>query len=351
MQADDIAADLQQQVLQAHHAQSGLRIVGGGSKDFYVPAVDAPPIDVSAHRGIVNYAPSELVVTARAGTRIAELNAILKEHHQCLTFEPPEFDGQATLGGSIATAIAGPGRVFSGGTRDAMLGVKLLSGDGKIEHFGGEVMKNVAGYDVSRLMCGAQGSLGIILEVSIKVMPIKPHACFQYACDAAEAIQHMHDWMQHGRGLSGLAYDGAHLHVRLEREADAITTHKQHFGVPLQQADDQFWEDVREWRHPSMQIGDGLWRIHWPPCTPPIMEANTSLLDWGGQRQFIPAAGANASIRQQVQGRGGHTHLHTAAGVDGAELPQPLLALHRRIKASFDPHAVLNPGRLVPLTP
>ncbi|NDA71463.1 MAG: glycolate oxidase subunit GlcE, partial [Betaproteobacteria bacterium] len=214
---------LRQRVLDAAEHQIPLRLRGSGSKDFYGEAARGELLDVSVHQGIVRYEPTELVITAKAGTPLSQIEQTLAEHRQMLAFEPPHFGPKATIGGMVAAGLSGPRRASSGAVRDFVLGLSLMDAKGQVLRFGGEVMKNVAGYDLSRLNVGALGTLGLIVDVSIKVWPMPAASeTIWLAMDAANAIEHVNRWAAEPWPLTASAWVDGHLILRLEGAQAAV---------------------------------------------------------------------------------------------------------------------------------
>jgi glycolate oxidase FAD binding subunit len=346
----DISAALQQQVMDALHDGAPLDIAGGGSKSFLGRTTSALQIDVSMHRGIAEYDPRELVLTARSGTTLQEIETALAQANQMLAFEPPHFGDNATLGGTIACALSGPRRPYAGSARDFVLGCKLLNGRGEILRFGGKVMKNVAGYDVSRLMAGAHGTLGILLEISLKVLP-RPAASITVAreCGAAEAISGMSALLGKPYPVDAACHHGGLCYVRISGSAQAVREARTRIPGDAVQDADAFWHGLREHQLPFFNRSGALYRIVIKPATPPLNIEGAWLLDWGGAQRWLYSNESIASIRHRVELAGGHATVFR--GSDHAEeifqpLPGPLLTIHQRLKASFDPGNIFNRGRL-----
>ena len=360
MTEQDISAVLQQQVLDAFQSETPLNITGGGSKTFLGRATaQAQPnhtqrVDVSMHRGIVDYDPRELVLTARSGTPLQEIEAALAEAGQMLAFEPPHFGNNATLGGAIACGLSGPRRPYSGSARDFVLGCKLLSGRGEILRFGGQVMKNVAGYDVSRLMAGAYGTLGILLEISLKVLP-RPAASITVAreCSPAEAIATMSGLLSKPQPVDGACYHGDHCYVRISGSAQAVKEARTKISGEVVAEAETFWHALREHQLAFFHHRSMLYRIMVKPATSPLHIEGAWLLDWGGAQRWLYSNDDTEAIRHRVTLAGGHVAVFR--GGDHAEKPLPeifqplsgpLLTIHQRLKASFDPKNIFNRGRL-----
>lgn len=343
----DIATQLQARVQDALAEKTPLAIRGGGSKAFHGRRVSGEPLDVTGHAGIVSYAPTELVVTVRCGTLLTELEGVLAQQGQMLPFEPPHFIGGATVGGMVAAGLSGPRRPWSGAVRDAVLGVKLLTGRGEILNFGGQVMKNVAGYDVSRLLAGSLGSLGVILEVSLKVLPLpaKEITLVQEA-DAATALARLTAWQGKAWPLSASLHDGERLWVRLSGAHAGVNAARDAVGGEEVQAP-SFWVHARDHALPFFDVAKPLWRISVPPATPVMDLPGAWLTEWGGAQRWLISDASAAVIRAAAAAVGGHATLfrgHDGQGEVFQPLPAPLFGLHKRLKASFDPAGILNPG-------
>jgi glycolate oxidase FAD binding subunit len=350
----DRTETLTDQVRAACARRESLRIVGGDTKRFYGRQVAGTPLDVAGHAGILTYDPSELVLTARAGTRLADVEATLHGRGQHLPFEPPEFGSAATLGGTIATGLAGPARVARGPVRDHVLGATLLSGDGRVLKFGGEVMKNVAGYDVSRLLAGSLGVLGVLLDVSLKVLPLPPATqTLRVACDADRALAWLHDATRRGHTVSASFWHADELHARLEgatTSLDALSVTSGGEVLPVEEAT-AFWRDVREHRLAFFAgTAAPLWRLHVPANSDPAPcdRVGRWAFEWHGAQRWL--IGVDAGTAHALAHRvGGHATLFRGAGPDDevfAPLAAPLLALHDSVKRVFDPQGILNRGRM-----
>ena len=348
----DISERLQQQVLDATKTSQPLQIRGGGSKMFLGHVADATLLDVSGHRGIVSYDPVELVITARAGTPLSELEQTLAESGQILPFEPPHFGLNATLGGTIACGLSGPGRSFSGSARDYVLGMKVINGRGEVLNFGGQVMKNVAGYDCSRLMAGAMGTLGVILEVSLKVLP-KQAAEITLITETtpSQALETMNRWSGKSLPLSAACYDGDNLYLRLSGATTAVESARQLIGGELHSDSDAFWQTVKEHQHPFFQSELPLWRLSIAAETAAIDLPGSWFIDWCGAQRWLLSDSSPELIREQAQAAGGHATLfyRGTTKTETFQLPERgVMQLHHRLKQAFDPAGILNPGRLYP---
>lgn len=331
-----------------------LRLRGGGSKDFYGGEPRGEPLDTREHAGIVEYEPTELVVTARCGTPLAALEAALAERGQMLPFEPPHFGAGATLGGCVAAGLSGPRRAAAGAVRDFVLGARLLDGRANEVAFGGRVMKNVAGYDVARLLAGSLGTLGLILEVSLKVLP-RPAAetTLRLALGEPEALAALNRWAGQPLPISASAWREGELHLRLSGAPSALAAAARQIGGEAIAPDTaaRLWESVREQTHSFFSDGMPLWRLSVPSHAPRLALAGDTLIEWGGALRWLRSDADAASVRAAASAAGGHATLFRggdkSAGVF-APLAPALARLHRGLKAAFDPAGVFNPGRLYP---
>jgi glycolate oxidase FAD binding subunit len=354
----DVIERWQERIRDAAANGGKLRPKGGGSKDFYGGRLDGEVLDTREWRGVVAYEPTELVITARSGTSLSEVEATLAEHGQMLAFEPPRFGGNAnaaTLGGVVAAGLAGPRRQLAGSVRDFVLGVRLLDGHGDLLHFGGEVMKNVAGYDVARLMAGSLGTLGVLVEVSLKVLP-RPRAetTLVFSASAAQAVDWLNAWSGQPLPLSGSCWVDDVLSVRLSGAPAAVEAAVTKLGGEGRDEAAAFWLSLRDQTHAFFADRTPLWRLALPSACPPLRLPGAQAIEWGGSQRWLKSAAPASDIRGIVAAAGGHATLF--AGADDATrahgvftpLAPPLLAIHRRLKTAFDPAGVFSPGRLYP---
>ena len=344
----DIAQDLAKQVRDAAERRQPLRLVGLDSKASYGHAVQGEALHLSAHRGITSYEPTELVLSARAGTPIPDIEAALAANGQMLAFEPPGFSGTASLGGAMASGLGGPRRPWGGAPRDLMLGMTLLDGRGRILHFGGEVMKNVAGYDLSRLMAGALGTLGALLEVSIKVLPApKVERSLVLNLSRDRALQLMREVARQPAPLSGACHLDDRLYLRLSGNAASVAAWEKQIGGDGG-AGTGFWLDLRDHGLAFFDSDRPLWRLSLPPATPRLDCEQQVLTDWAGAQRWVYSSSSATEIRDEVAKAGGHAILFRH-GDGKTPVFHPLdpvrERLQRGLKEVFDPHGILNPGR------
>ncbi len=346
----DLSEELQQQIKRAVAARTSLQICAGLSKSFLGNRAIGEPISTAEHRGIVSYDPAELVITARSGTPLADVESALAERGQKLSFEPPHFGDRATLGGTIACGLSGPARPFAGAARDQVLGVKLINGRGELLKFGGQVMKNVAGYDVSRLMCGAMGTLGLLLEVSLKVVPAAgAEITLRREMSAEGALQQMLQSAALPLPLTAACYDGSAVYLRLSSTNDAVAAAaKKLVGYAVVDSG-LFWQQLREQRLAFFNDSRPLWRLSVPVSSAILTLPGDQLIDWGGAQRWLKSDADAGDIRRAVDAIGGHATLFRAGQKSCPAfhpLAPELLALHRKLKQAFDPHGLFNPGRL-----
>jgi glycolate dehydrogenase FAD-binding subunit len=352
---------LHDRVMDARDSKTVLDIRGGGTKCFYGNPPRGEAFDVRELSGITSYEPTELVVTALAGTPVAELEAVLADRGQCMPFEPPRFGPGGTVGGMVAAGLAGPARASVGPLRDFVLGVSLLNGMGEVLTFGGQVMKNVAGYDVSRLMAGSMGILGVICEVSLKVMPaLAASRTLYFDIDEADALRQLNAFAGETIPLSASSWHEGRLLVRLAGATTAVTrVHERLGGRDVDpQVAGSWWADIRDHRHPffdlthnDLERGECLWRLSLPDTTRPISLPGAQFIEWGGAQRWWRSSAPATLVRSAAAAVGGHATLVRAADKSPgvfASLTQSLMQVHRRLKNAFDPVGIFNPGRLYP---
>lgn len=328
-----------------------LRIRGGGSKDFYGQALNGEVLDTREYAGIVAYEPTELYITAKCGTPLAEIEAALAEKGQCLACEPPRFSADSTIGGVVASGLSGPRRSSAGAVRDFVLGVKLLDGEARPLTFGGQVMKNVAGYDVSRLIAGSLGTLGLIAEVTLKVLP-KPvaEATLRFEMGQQEALDQLNRWAGQPLPIVASAWQDGVLTLRLAGARAAVDSAMKKLGDG-RAAESGFWDGLRDQRLPFFAT-EMLWRLSAPSIAPPLALPGEQLIEWGGALRWLKSDASPETIRAATTAVGGSATLYRAPAElkqrvgAFAPLPAPLMQIHRNLKAAFDPQGIFNPGRL-----
>jgi glycolate oxidase FAD binding subunit len=345
----DHTSALVEQVREASARRLPMRIVGGDTKRFYGRETGGTALATREHSGILRHDPAELVLTARGGTPLAEIEASLAAKGQRLPFEPPHFGAGATLGGTVACGLSGPARAWSGPLRDFVLGARVLTGDGRVLRFGGEVMKNVAGYDVARLMAGSLGILGVLLDVSLKVLPLPPgERTLALEMDEATALTRLPDLARSALPLSAGSWIDGCAYLRFEGSDATLDEIQRRLGGAVICDSLRFWMELREHRLPFFAGDLPLWRCTVPPLAPRLSLAGTPLIEWNGlQRWYRCSPGVTAF--EAAAAVGGHATLFrdAPAGVDVfSPLPPAMLRLHRALKREFDPAGVLNPGRM-----
>jgi glycolate oxidase FAD binding subunit len=360
MAADPALAALVERVRAARADQTTLNITGGNTKAFYGEAPRGEPLDLRPLAGISSYEPSELVVTVRAGTPLAECG-------QCLPFEPPRFAalandyvGGGTVGGMVAAGLAGPARAAVGGVRDYVLGATLLNGKAELLSFGGQVMKNVAGYDVSRLLAGSMGLLGVICEVSLKVLPVPvASTTLRFELTEAAALQQLARWGGQPLPVNASAWWAGTLVLRLSGAAAAVQSAARQLGgevvdpalatafwTGLRDQTDEFFAGARQ----AVAAGATLWRLSVASTAAPLALEGAQMVEWGGAQRWVLSSAPPARLREAAAGAGGHATAFRGAKTDGALAPlsAPLARIHQALKTAFDPDRVFNPGRLYP---
>jgi glycolate oxidase FAD binding subunit len=369
MPIDDPALQvLVERVRSAREAGTPLCIRGNGSKDFYGEAPQGETLDVTPLAGISSYEPTELVVSARCGTPLATLEAALAANGQCLPFEPPRFAPSAsagfhggTVGGMVAAGLSGPSRAVVGSLRDHVLGATLLNGRAEVLSFGGQVMKNVAGYDLARLLVGSMGTLGVILEVSLKVLPVAPaSATLRFEMDEASALRRLNEWAGQPLPINASAWWDGTLVLRLSGALAAVNAAIVTLGGELIEPEfgTVFWQGLRDHddeffikAERAVAHGASLWRLSLPSTAPPLQLAGETLIEWGGAQRWLATALPAATVRDAATRVGGHATLFRATDKSAGVLTPlraPLDRIHRQLKTSFDPSGIFNPGRLYP---
>jgi glycolate oxidase FAD binding subunit len=358
---DAVIAGWQARIRAAALSGSPLRIRGGGTKDFYGQELAGDVLETTPCEGIVDYDPTELVITVRAGTRLAHVERTLRAEGQMLACEPPRFGDEATIGGFVSAGLSGPRRPYAGAVRDIVLGVRVLDGKGDHLSFGGRVMKNVAGFDVPRLMAGALGTLGILTEVSLKCLPMpKAETTRVFQCPADEAIRMTNEWGGKPLPITATAYHAGRLAIRLSGAPSAVEAAVAKVGgtaLPGNDSGGAFWRSVKEQTQPfflaAAEPDAALWRLSVNSTAPYTDLGGEQLIEWGGALRWLLANERTEvpRVREWARGHGGHATLYRAADKKiGAfqPLPDALAGLHRRLKGAFDPAGILNPRRMYP---
>jgi glycolate oxidase FAD binding subunit len=349
---DGALQQLRERVMDANAAGTSLRLRGAGTKDFYGERCAGELLDLRGYHGVVDYEPSELVITARCGTPLSAVERLLLQHQQFLAFEPPAFDGDPTIGGVIAAGLSGPRRFQAGAARDFVLGAVLLNARGELLHFGGKVIKNVAGFDLARLLCGSLGILGAITQVSLKVLPLprsEQTLCFEMT--APEALVLFNRWGGQPLPISATAWDAGRAWVRLSGAPSALRAARARLGGEL--LDDTgagaLWNSLRDQTHPFFGRARALWRLSVPSSAAPLDTSAAQLIEWGGALRWCAGDLPAADMRALARSAGGSA-LHWRGDSSGARfdaLSPAVLEIHRRLKSRFDPRGIFNPGRLV----
>jgi glycolate oxidase FAD binding subunit len=345
----DIQQALLEQVVAAQKNNETLGLLGSGSKMFLLPSecISGQPVDLTRHTGVVSYEPTELVITARGGTPLAEINALLSEHNQMLPFDPPMFGGKGTIGGAVAMGLAGPGRPWCGAPRDAILGIKLLDGEGRIVEFGGQVMKNVAGYDISRLMCGAMGTLGILLEVSIRLIPrARVERTLRTNMGYDEARQLLNTMRSQSVPLTGAFWHQEQLRLRLSAASETALNKLQKRIGGEWLTDNTIWQQLRDQELDFFTASRDsfLWRLSTPPAAE-VPQQEQHLLDWGGAQHWV---------RMQTEWRdpldaiasafGGHAQPWFRTPGHASSENEAINRLQVNLEEVFNRNRVFNPG-------
>lgn len=351
MNISEIYKGFEEQVIAARQLQHSLVIRGGNTKYFYGRRSEGETLDTRPCSGIISYEPTELVVTAYSGTLISRIESILHSNNQMLAFEPPTFGKSATIGGMVACGLSGPRRPYTGSARDFILGVRCLTGKGEILSFGGQVMKNVAGYDVSRLMTGALGTLGLLLEVSIKVLPEPEYEIsLSRKTDFHTALELMNTWAGKPLPLSAACFEKNILRLRLSGKRAAVESALMNMDGVESTEDITYWHRLREHKleffHEDKRE---LWRLSVPSMTPAINLSGDWLVDWGGAQRWLKTDEPVDRIREMARQAGGHAMLFRRREDEDDifhPLPDKLRQIHTRLKQAFDPDRIFNRGRM-----
>jgi len=341
-----VLARLVSQINDSAASKQGLQLAGGGTKHFLNPPSAAPRLSLADYVGIIAYQPSELVIEVRAGTRLDVIEHTLAVQGQRLAFEPPRFGPASTIGGVVSAGLSGPARPYAGALRDHVLGVTLLDAHGRLQRFGGRVMKNVAGYDVSRLAAGAWGTLGPVAELALRVAPrSSAEASIAWSMTPVDALRRMTELARTAWPLNGACFDDGVLRVRLAGSLPAVEEAVLALAPERVEADAGFWQDLRDCRLPFFADATPLWRLAVPPATPSLNLSGRMLLDWGGAQRWLKSELPAAQIQAAARAVGGYAQPFFAAEAHAyAPLSATQRALQARIKAVFDPAGLFNAG-------
>ena len=366
---NDLSDKLVSQVQSAYQNRQALAVQGNGSKLFLIHQVTGQRLSTASHQGIVNYLPSELTITVRSGTLLSDLKEVLAENGQMLAFEPPQFSVNATIGGTIAAGLSGPSRPFTGSARDFVLGCKIINGRGDLLKFGGEVMKNVAGYDLSRLVAGSYGSLGLILEVSLKLLPLPTREqSISFSLQLDQFAHQVQRLLLSGYPVTAACYLDGQAYIRLAGTEKGVASSYQEISqllseqkFQLQDINNSFWLELNEQQLSFFEQTRPLWRLSLPGNTENfechVSTEDKQLIDWGGALRWFYSNQPADKIRSVAQSLGGHAQLFRTNEMDSDELKnipkqQPLtpevMKIHQQIKQAMDPHLILNHGCIYP---
>ncbi|XLZ73157.1 glycolate oxidase subunit GlcE [Massilia sp. SR12] len=354
---DAILDQFRARILAASRDGAPLLLRGGGSKDWYGQHVAGDVLDTRAYAGVLDYEPTELVLTARCGTPLAEIEALLVQHGQMLAFEPPRFGTTSTIGGVVASGLSGPRRAAAGGLRDFVLGAQIMDGRGELLSFGGQVMKNVAGYDVSRLLAGSLGTLGLITQVSLKVLPVPlREATIRFEMDEIAALRCMNEWAGQPLPISATCWQGGVLTVRLSGAQAAVKAALLRLGGDGLANGDAFWSGLRDQQRDFFAGPGELWRLSVPPAASALVMRGEQLIEWGGAQRWLRVEQPVVDdIRRVAAAVGGHATRYRVvrdAGGAGAgagafhPLAPAVARIHERLKVAFDPAGIFNRGRM-----
>jgi glycolate oxidase FAD binding subunit len=346
----DLSTQIASRVRSAYQARTALNICGAGTKSFLGnPGLNDETLDIRPHTGIIEYDPAELVMVARSGTSLNEIVAVLSDHRQMLGFEPPFVDDGATLGGAVASGLAGPRRAYTGAVRDFVLGANFINGTGEIITSGGKVFKNVAGFDLFRPMARSMGTLGVLLKVALRVVP-RPEleeTLLHEENDERVALEKMNNWVTKMQTMSAATWDGHNIRIRLSGSAASIEHGQSVIGGQFLE-NECYWQELNNFKLDFFQQPGRLWRISLAPMSACVNSGHAQLIDWGGAQRWLKSDEPADVIRSRATALGGHAECYSADQevVTFQPLNSGLLALHQRFKASFDPAGIFNPARM-----
>lgn len=360
--SDAVVQEFADQIIAAGQSNQKICITGSGSKDWYGAPLQGKKLSTLQYSGIISYQPDELVITVKAGTSLREVEAVLETKNQQFSFEPPHYGANATIGGMVCAGLAGPGRISAGSLRDFVLGVKVMDGKGQILNFGGTVMKNVAGYDISRLLPGSLGTLALLLDVSIKVLP-KPAATqtVSVAIDQQNAIQLMNSLAAQPWPLNASAWFNQTLYLRLCGAKAAVKSAVETFNTKygMQSVADEsataFWLSLKEQTHPwfERQKPTDLWRLSLPTNSPVFNDEDT-LIEWHGGQRWLKGFHPADEIKALARSHQGHASIFSSpqkqpqmlSSLTDNPLTKGLAIVQKRLRDSFDPLGVFDTERL-----
>lgn len=341
---------IKEQIANAIEEKAALQIIGGNSKAFLGRTSTGTALNMADYQGIISYEPTELYITVKAGTLLSEVKAVLAEQGQMLAFEPPEVNEKTTMGGVVATGLSGPRRPYAGSVRDFVLGIRCINGLAKEMSFGGQVMKNVAGYDLSRLLTGSFGTLAVILEITFKVLPLP-----EFELSASKAMQ-KHDALQLMSTLSGQSlpisaaayYDGK-IYIRYSGNEKVIRDNLKKNQFEADEKNKTFWKELRKFKSPIFNSAKPIWRLSLPSASNFETADDNYLIDWGGAQYWLASDRPANELFTLAKRQGGSAFLFRGGDRTGdifQALPDELFKLQKNLKQAFDPHRVLNPNKM-----
>ncbi len=345
----DLKADVSSQIRDAYASKQPLRIEAGNSKRFYGREVQGNTLSLLNHSGIIEYESSELYITARSGTPLNEIEQKIASDQQMLPFEPPHFGSAATLGGTIATGLAGPRRISHGSVRDCVLGVEIINGKGEALQFGGKVLKNVAGYDVSRLMCGAMGTLGVLMSITLRLTPTP--MCEQtilLSLKDSQAILKMNELANTPIPITATFYDGHDLYFRISGSLSAVEKCTETISGDVIDENNIFWTNIREHAHEFFLTKLPIWRLSVPANSPPLNLEGDYVMEWNGALRWYATDASPLVVRTEAKRVGGHACLFRGSNTEDIfhPLDRTIQLINRKLKQPFDPAGILNPGKM-----
>ncbi len=347
---NDSELSLVEQVQQAIADKQPLNIIGGDSKSFYGRTPQGKPLSNADHAGVINYEPSELVITARAGTKISQIYALLAKNNQMLGFEPPFCNADSTLGGLVAAGLSGPRRPYAGAVREFVLGVKIINGKGEVLKFGGQVMKNVAGFDHSRLMAGSLGTLGVLLEISLRVMPVAEiEQTITLEQDNPDtAIEFFNRLAAKPYPITATCWRQGQSQIRLSGTENGVAAAIADIGGDSTAVDDSFWSELKNHKLSEFKDAAVVQRVGLPSAAGSFGRGSEQIIEWNGAQRWLFNQ-ITPELKHQISDKKGQI-THFRGGDRNTEIFSALdpvsMRLHQNIKNAFDPHGIFNPGRM-----